>query len=372
MPLSIFIDALPFNEVEKNYSNWFEKEQIAELIPNIAYSSVLHWQLYCNKYPDERMRFVDWQKVPEKSKMVRMVSTLLRPVDSIKPIAFILRKGFDRVLFRRNALANVPFKFRNDFSEQSEYLFWDKRTYSKEDNFQGYHVISQDEGHISFDDFLKTASDVIISKEKNIFLCIGEIDHQGHMCARGEKYSKRIHVYMSEVKRLIEQYLRINPQEEILIVSDHGMSTIYNYVDFELEKHFGKQSKKTYIAYTDSCIMCVWSDNQQLKMRIQEYLSTRTEGHLLTNQERLHYKSTSKQFGDLIYILKEGNCFKTSWFGCSIRKHPDGQGMHGFWPDRAAKDQMAVIILVNSQRKLKSVYSYREAYELISSIMQER
>ena len=62
MPLSIFIDALPYNEIVSNYKNWFSDMQISELIPNIAYSSSLHWQLYCNKYPDERGIMVDWVK----------------------------------------------------------------------------------------------------------------------------------------------------------------------------------------------------------------------------------------------------------------------------------------------------------------------
>ena len=54
MPLSIFVDALPFNEMKENYEKELSSMQIAELVPNIAYSSSLHWQLYCNKYPDDR------------------------------------------------------------------------------------------------------------------------------------------------------------------------------------------------------------------------------------------------------------------------------------------------------------------------------
>ena len=370
MAFSIFIDALPFTEVDTRYRDWIENEQYAKLIPNIAYSSVLHWQLYCNKYPDERMRFVDWEKQPEKSMSVRVISNMLRPIDSIKPISFLVRKSFDRFVFRRNALANVPFRFRSDFSEQSEYLFWNKDTYSKEKNFWNYDVISQDEGHHSFEETYEKAKTTISSGETNIFLCIGEIDHQGHICARGAEYSKRIRKYMDSIKELIIQYLSLNPNEEILIVSDHGMSTVKQYVDFKLEKQFGKQGKDTYIAYTDSCVMCIWSDNEQLKREIREFLAEKSEGHLLSDDERKYYKASNKLFGDLVFILKEGNCFKNSWFGCSIRKHPDGEGMHGFWPEIEAKDQMASIILINGRRVLKRIYTYSEAYELISSVMQ--
>lgn len=370
MALSIFIDALPYSEVKAEYSNWFANEQIAELQPNIAYSSVLHWQLYCDKYPDDRMKFVDWQKVPESSRLVRVIATLLRPFDSISPLSFFLRKSFDRVIFKKNALANVPFKFRKDFSEQSEYLFWDKAVYSRERNFKDYLVVSQDEGHLSFEQTLERADKAIESTQKNIFLCIGEIDHQGHLCARGREYTRRIHRYMDSIQRVIQKYIDLNPNEEVLIVSDHGMSTINKYVDFEIEKQFGKQSKKTYIAYCDSCVMCIWVADSRLRNEIRDYLLTHREGHLLTEEERKYYRATNRQFGDLIFILKEGYCFKNSWFGCSIRKHPDGQGMHGFWPERAAKDQMASIILIKGQRKISDFYTYKDAYKLISSVMQ--
>ena len=368
MPLSIFIDALPFSEVKKNYSSWFVNEQIAKLEPNIGYSSVLHWQLYCNKYPDQRLKFLDWQKKDEKSRFVRFLSTLFRPLDCVPPFAFICKKVFDRIIFKKNVFANIPFKFRKIFSENSMYLFWDHNTYSKEQMFIGYSVISQDEGHLSFSETIKRAKEEVLLKKDNIFIAIGEIDHQGHMCARDDNYSKKISVYMDEIKNIIQLYLSLHPSEEVLIVSDHGMSTINNYVDFNLRKKFGKQSKKTYIAYTDSCVMCIWSENNKLLSDISDYLLIKSEGHLLTERERERYKVTNSQFGNLIYILKEGNCFKNNWFGYSLKKHHDGQGMHGFWP-KNAKDQFATIMLINSNKKINDFYNYEEAYSLIDKVM---
>jgi hypothetical protein len=45
MPLSLFCDALPYSEMSVQYKDWFDKLQLAPLMPNIAYSSSLHWQL---------------------------------------------------------------------------------------------------------------------------------------------------------------------------------------------------------------------------------------------------------------------------------------------------------------------------------------
>ena len=150
MPLSIFIDALPYTEITEKYSDWFSDMQVAELQPNIAYSSSLHWQLYCNKYPDERGVLVDWARTPEKNKAVRFFATVLRPLDSMGDLGIYSRKFLDRYIFRANKFANIPYKFRKDFSENGKYLFWDEKTYRAEKIFNGYTVVSQDEGHISF------------------------------------------------------------------------------------------------------------------------------------------------------------------------------------------------------------------------------
>lgn len=370
MALSIFADALPFTEMQKNYKNWFPNMQLAGMIPNIAYSSSLHWQLYCNKYPDERGVLLDWKMTPENRKDVRVVSSILRPLESFEYPCMIVRKVFDRLIFRKNLLANIPFKFRKYFSEKGKYLFWDKETYSHEKIFNGYLVVSQDEGHITFDEAIKKLNDAIDSGNPNIFFNTGFADSLGHVCRRGDIYSQRLAVYMKSLHDSIEKYNNKYPEEEILIISDHGMSTIVNHVDYPMETLFGKQSKDTYIVYTDSCFMCVWCHDKSLINKIEDYLSTRDEGHLMTDQERTEAQATNPVFGDIIYILREGTCFSNSWFGKAL-KNPsaDGSGMHGFWPEWNARDQIASIVLINSNRKLEERYTYLTANKLINQVM---
>ena len=100
------------------------------------------------------------------------------------------------------------------------------------------------------------------------------------------------------------------------------------------------------------------------------YLSDRKEGHLLAEEERIYYRVTDKKFGDYLYILKEGTCFSNNWFGKSFKKHnPNGSGMHGFWPEWSAYDQLASIILINGKRQIQERYTYPEAHKLIKEIM---
>lgn len=373
MPLSIFMDALPYTEVVNKYPDWLPHQQVAELIPNIAYSSSLHWQLYCDQYPDDRGKLVDWVNSPERKKSVKVLSTLLSPFDAFPTFSLYLRKMLDRLVYRRNEFANIPFRFRKDFTEQGKYLFWDQLTYVVEPIFHGYEVVSQDEGHLSFETFYHRSSEKIEAGIKNIFLTTGFADALGHKSARGAVYSAKLKPYMAQMQQLIFRYLKKNPKEEVLVLSDHGMSTVENHIDLQLEKKFGKQGKDSYIAYCDTAIMCIWLYEAGLKEKMSEYLSTIKEGHLLSDVEREYHRATDRLFGDLIFILREGNVFSDSWFGKSIRRAPkDGQGMHGFWPERSARDQMACIILANSQKKLEEFYDYRNAHELLCQVMQGR
>lgn len=370
MPLSLFCDALPYSELCANYDGWLDDMQVAPLLPNIAYSSSLHWQLYCDKYPDERGVLVDWTRAPEGSRAVRAVATLLRPLDAIPWLGWFSRKVLDRVVFRRNAFANVPYKFRKDFSDKGQYLFWKSSVYRKEEIFEGYAVISQDEGHLSFDSVMDKLNACIASGEKNIFGVLGFADSMGHTCRRGEEYSVRLKKYMDVLRESIKKYLEMNPDESVLIVSDHGMSTVEHRVDVGLEKKFGRQTKKSYIAYSDSAIMCVWSDRPELLRGIAEHLGGIEYGHLLTDEEREYYRATDKKFGDLIFILREGYVFEKNWFGISARKpSADGSGMHGFWPEKEAKDQIASIVTVNGREELGEYYDYSEAHRLIRKVM---
>ena len=370
MPLSLFVDALPYNEMKAHYADWQVDMQWGELIPNIAYSSSLHWQLYCNQYPDDRGVLVDWVRQAEKNKVVRFLSTVLAPLDSIGDLGLFSKKVLDRFVMRRNAFANIPYRFRKDFSEQGSYLFFDEAIYRQHSVFDGYTVISQDEGHRSFELTLSLLREAVERGDEKIFGVFGFADALGHKCRRGEIYSARLRPYMDALGEVISLYRDMHPEEEVLLVSDHGMSTVERKIDLKLEKRFGKQKQGRYVVYCDSAVMCIWCDDSSMEQPIREYLSTCTEGHLLTEEERTYFRATDRKFGDILYILREGTVFEKNWFGKSIRKpNPDGEGMHGFWPEWEAKDQMACVALASGKRTLKERYDYSGAHELIRGIM---
>ena len=293
MSLSLFCDALPYSEMKNQYSEWFDGMQLAPLMPNIAYSSSLHWQLYCDRYPDERGTLVDWVKEPEKNKVIRIIAALLRPTDIVPKLGWFFRKVLDRMIFHRNAFANIPFNFRKDFTQKGKYLFWNKAEYGNEELFREWVVVSQDEGHRTFEQTIDCLNAAIATNEMNIFGVFGFADSMGHTCRRGKAYSARLRQYMDVLHETIQRYLNLHPEEPVLILSDHGMSTVEHRVDVDLEKKFGKPGKNTYIAYSDSAVMCIWCDNEGLQGKIKEYLATLEYGHLLTEDERTYRARSS-------------------------------------------------------------------------------
>lgn len=373
MALSIFVDALPFTELNNNYSKWFENQQLASLLPNIAYSSSLHWQLYCDKYPDDRGVLVDWCMEDERDPKIRAISKYFCFMDDLGDLGIIFKKVLSKYIFKRNAFANIPFSLRGYFSEKGKYLFWDSETYRNESIFDRYVVVSQDEGHLSFDCAISKLHTTIETGAENIFFNTGFADSIGHVNRRGVRYSKMLSLGMKMLHDEIALYLQKHPTEEVLIISDHGMSTINEIIDFGLERHFGKQGKNSYIAYSDSCIMCVWVYDESLRASISNFLQSRNEGHLLTEEERAYYRAKNRKFGDYILILKEGVCFSNNWFGKSFKKqNANGCGMHGFWPEWSALNQLASIVLINGKRRLSERYTYPSANQLINEVMKKR
>jgi hypothetical protein len=117
----------------------------------------------------------------------------------------------------------------------------------------------------------------------------------------------------------------------IVLLSDHGMSPVYNKISLSLEDEFGPQKTDRYLYFLDSLILRVWVFDGALSKEIEDFLLSRNFGHLLSTTERKYYGVTNKQFGDLIFILNEGYVFEPNYFGFGVRGVI--HGMHGYLPD---------------------------------------
>lgn len=367
MALVIFIDALPYTYIAN--SKWAEEMQVSKLKPNIGYSSNLHWQLFANIYPDELGFFTDWAYEEEENKYINNLSNMLNNLDKYEYISTIIKKILDRYIFKTNAFANIPFKFRSKFKNKAQYLFF-KTEYVKEiKHFENYELILQDENNKTYDEILKIFEEKVNDNQKNIFISLNFADSLGHSYSRSEEYNREMEKHIEKLVPIIRQYNKKNVDKKIMIVSDHGMSNVIKYVDLNLESKIGKQSDTTYISYCDSAIMRIYIYDENKKKQIEEYLTKIPYGHVISNEERIYYGITDLKFGDIIFNLHDGYMFKENWFGKSLKRKVKPLGMHGFWP--GTLDQMAVLMMYNPTEKLKEFYDYRDAYQIIYKTMIE-
>ncbi|HPQ48181.1 MAG TPA: alkaline phosphatase family protein [Clostridia bacterium] len=369
MPFCIFMDALSFSYAYN--MNLGSDVQIAGLKPDVGYSSNLHWQLFCNMYPDEIGFFTDWSRKPEPDRAIRMAAGSLKFLDGMKYPALIAKRVLGITFFKgRSGFANIPFRFRKDFRFDADYLFNDCSRLLQNRQFMDYSMVIEKTDTADLGDVIGQFDNHLKNNEKKIFCALSFPDYIGHKTGPGEEFNSRMKPLIKSIKDMIEGYVSLWPHEPILIVSDHGMSRVNEKIDIGLEKVFGRQGNSTYIAFRDSEIMRVYSGDKHLLAQIGRYLEECSQGHLMTESERVHYGVTSTDFGDLIFILHEGYSFRDNWYGKSLR--PDkGRygGGHGFWPFSLSDDGKAVLMLMNSDIRLDDEYDYKKAYTLISSIM---
>lgn len=377
MALQIFVDALPYTYIDKYFRDFLgQEQQTAALRPNVGYSSNLHWQMYCNLYPDDMGFFTDWKFAPEHRKDVVALSKMLSFTDSFGNLGMLAKKFMDHYMMRDLCFANIPFRFRPMFTACSRYLFWNAENFDKYDIFKGYQVISQDINKGDFQLSLHMAKDAIKNGTRNLFLSYGFADVLGHRYRRDINYDNALHPFMKQLREVTDLYRESFPDDDVLIVSDHGMATVESSITVDLEKSFGKQSMSTYFAYIDSCIMRVYCPDKKYIEPISGYLQENKAGHLLTESEREYYGITDRNFGGLIFNLFEGSTFDKNWFGYALRKENrvgiagNGIGMHGFWPADHITDHSAVIMLKSADKVLTDGYaSYRDVYKMASKLI---
>lgn len=129
----------------------------------------------------------------------------------------------------------------------------------------------------------------------------------------------------------------------LLIVTDHGMSRVNNYIDLMsmLNKLNSISLYKDYIVFLDSTLVRFWFFNNHAKDKMIEYLNTLEFGHVASNEEKnmLKIPNDRTQTGDIIFLIDEGYvAYPDFWSGTRKPK-----GMHGYaYPN--SKESLPVFI----------------------------
>jgi hypothetical protein len=147
----------------------------------------------------------------------------------------------------------------------------------------------------------------------------------------------------------------------VLVVSDHGMSNIENFIELELEKQFGRPSASSYAYFTEGTILRIWCHSPELGEAIDAYLREIQGVARLTDDERLQQGITQGSFGDLIYYSEDGYQFVPSFWGPK-----PSVGMHGHHP--ANRSQHGVV-LSTRQENFPEQIGARDFYKVLESCL---
>ncbi|MFX0133325.1 MAG: hypothetical protein ACFFDN_06755 [Candidatus Hodarchaeota archaeon] len=288
----------------------------------MGYSSNQHWALFAAKTPDDIGYFTDWNiNTPCLTKVLNMY---IKHTNIINPIVNIaLSKA-------KVGKANIPVGLKKYFINKSIYPLSNQSLFLGLDpifrEFKFYNVSKKNEFNL-----LKSLAGNGVNR--NSFIVINSLDSFGHIYLKmHDEYISFLGKLLSHIESVISKFIKEYGEDgTVVLLSDHGMSRVYNKINLSLEDEFGPQKTDRYLYFLDSLILRIWIFDGALSKELEDFLLSRNFGHLLSTTEREYYGVTNKLFGDLIFILNEGYVFAPNYFGFGVRGVING--MHGYLPD---------------------------------------
>lgn len=332
--LTIFIDALPFEQLDKMpYSREFKTR--ARLVPILGYSVNCQTQLFTGQTPDELGFWCEWQYDPEGSpfRKLRWLLRLAAPLERFYYAKRVVHKLLDRLGWV-SCTKNIPFRLLGDFSETGHSVF--NRKFFRHPSLLDTPGLTQFL-HSSFpvverrdeDAFEATLAHINAGGDPgHVLVTFTRLDHSSHWDGvDSERYDAMLARNDDYIRELSEAFLRNAPDGIVRVVSDHGMSNIEHPVAVDLERRFGPPSRSSYAYFTEGTILRVWCKDEALRGRIAAYLDGVAGIERYSDDERSHDGIARRDFGDLVYHTLESHQFIPSFWGPK-----PSVGMHGHHP----------------------------------------
>ena len=228
--LIIFVDALPASKTFK-----LKSLQSAKLIPNLGYSVNLHNEIFNGKTPDQMGFFGEYIYVPRPRSFKKVLFYFLNIFEYI-PFKFSsLLKIFLRRFFNIR-VGQIPFKLVPYFNRAGKYPFI-KECDSIINRFECFITDDLKAGLGRRDSIVISKAKSYIEnyntrKNKNVFISLCDLDGIGHKYGTSSiEYYNRIDFLKKHISEIIESYEKRCPGESIIVLSDHGMTNVDDFVD---------------------------------------------------------------------------------------------------------------------------------------------
>ncbi|MGA7622943.1 MAG: alkaline phosphatase family protein [Candidatus Acidiferrales bacterium] len=184
-----------------------------------------------------------------------------------------------------------------------------------------------------------SVDDIRARKASFFFLYLSEMDMFLHMhCNEPEQIENRLKFYDIRLRKLFEAARGMDPNANMAIISDHGMTPIRHQCDLvETIARLGLRMPEDYLAVYDSTMARFWFFNDRVKQSVETCLEELTYGRIVPDSElrQLGVFFEDRRFGELVFLLHPAWIMSQSDFN---GKGWNPQGMHGYHPDDPYSD----------------------------------
>jgi hypothetical protein len=331
--LIIFIDGLPWFIVEdlgiKDKFDYFKPLQ-----PGFGYSINIHWELFGGKTADEVGFLNEWglrDTANEKSALLNLFS--------LAKYNYYLDRGLHKLLsYFIGPIGNIPFNVLHYFEKIGRNVFRDTIDKSIFHAVKAALPETNELGKRDQSVFVK-AIKLIEEHENNILVSFEDLDYLSHYYGiNSAEYRLCLRELEKNITELYKLFLKKNKNVRLIILSDHGMSSVVNSVPLNFEKNIGKVGQDSYLYFIDSTMVRAWFFKDDLRAPFLDYLSQFNQIKRLSLQDRKRFGVTNIKFGHEIFLIDEGFVFSPDFFGRKVPK-----AMHGYHPE--ASNQQGVLMI---------------------------
>ena len=344
--LLLYLDAWPFRYADvllREVRSVDPRAVCARLVPVFGYTDCFKVSMLTGMCPDEQGYWVSYMfsNSGKPRPIPKVFSTLLdSSILPIKGIRFILNRFIAIHMFHVKTWGNIseqgikteyPFmeidrclrakRFRTLFSELESRGI---RYSVLEDRFYGHKL----------DVFAKTVAEHM-TRNDVVLAYIDEPDFWGHRHGvEDPNYIDLLKWLSGIVKHLIK--LAINRGFSYLMFSDHGMTTVKDYIDLYGLVLKDPDYGKTYVVGIDATFFRIfyldsYKRDSHVLSKVKKLL--RSKASLLREKDFRRYRlPLDRRYGDEVYTLHEGVVFYPNFFSWLKPR-----GMHAYSPDYASQ-----------------------------------
>jgi len=336
--LLILVDGLPYYRVSSDLAPFLASVGVrGPLEPGLGFSINIYPELFAGRQPDDLGYFNKWGlKRAEDFAQPRRIARLAAGVADVSRLSQLasraLHKLWEGAIGEKN-LANIPFQLLPFYARNPSEEVLETGAYPTVFSIWGTKLLLSYKfpGRLGEKDN-RTVEEALraMGSGASLFVLLGDLDGIAHvqgLDARFDAHVRRLDVWVEKLVRTFRQ--RHGSAAHVVVISDHGMARTdpSKAVSLRLQRRFGRIRYDTYVPFWDALMLRIWVQDQGLLSDMLDYVSGFEFGRVLSEEDRQYFGVTKREFGDIIFLLKEGFAFYPSFFGARFPK-----ALHGYDP----------------------------------------